>query len=130
MRDRELRERIADSNPQRAKVGEFLNPLVIGVNQRHDHKAELGQCPTLDRAATKVGAELVMRDAKHPRDRFALTATTELRPVREGSRERLGDEINRDICLQGPPREEPQNPRGLRFIKAGKIFWLKRHRTV
>jgi len=40
------------------------------------------------------------------------------------------NEINRDISLQRPPREETQNPRGLRFIKAGKIFWLKLHRTV
>ncbi len=62
------------------------------------------------------------RDAKHPRDRFALSATAELRAVREGSRERLGNEIDRDIGLQSPPREETQNPCGLRFIEAGKIF--------
>jgi len=71
--------------------------------------ADPPQRAPLDPAALEVLRQQIAGDAPRPRDRLAVTAATEAAATLERPRERLGDEIERDVGVAGAAREEDQH---------------------
>ena len=114
----------------RGDPGQLLHAVEVGVSHRTQVEAEPRDRAPLDGAAAEVLAELVARDPEDPCDRRVVALAAELPPVAQRLCERLRDEVDGDLRLERPPREEPQEMHGVLGVESRDIVAFESHGTT